>query len=232
MSLRERLLPFAQQAFRQLGSVRFEDDQRNEPRSRLFGTERGTAIDRRYIERFLDERRSRIRGRVLEVGESRYAPRLGGPGARYEVLHVEPGHPGASVVGDLTRPETLPADGFDCFICTQTFNFIYDLTAAVRGAAHLLRPAGVLLATVAGISQISRFDMDRWGDYWRFTSASCQRLFASAFARVEVVTFGNVLAAKALLDGLAVEDLPRPELLDRVDPDYQVVLGIEATKAA
>jgi hypothetical protein len=230
--LRQRLWPFAQQILRGLGPVRFEDSQRNEPRSRLFGTERGTAIDRRYIERFLDARRSRVRGRVLEVAESRYGPRLGGPDARYEVLHVEAGHPGASVVGDLTRPETLPGERFDCFICTQTFNFVYDLPACVRGAAHLLRPGGVLLATVAGISQISRYDMDRWGDYWRFTSASCQRLFATAFATVEVATFGNVLAAKALLDGLAVEDLPRPELLDRVDPDYQVVLGIEAIKSS
>jgi hypothetical protein len=33
-----------------------------------------------------------------------------------------------------------------------------------------LKPGGVLLATVSGISQISRYDMYRWGDYWRFTT--------------------------------------------------------------
>jgi SAM-dependent methyltransferase len=230
VSLRQRLWPYAQLVFRRLGPVRFEDLRRVRPVSRLFGTERGSGIDRRYIDRFLEERRALVRGRVLEVAERRYGPRLGGAGATYDVLHVEAGHAGTTVVGDLARPESLPAGQFDCFICTQTFNFIFEVQAAVAGAARLLRPGGVLLATVAGLCQVSRYDMDRWGDFWRFTSASCQRLFQPHFARVQVTGYGNVLAAKALLDGLAVEDLPDARLLDEADPDYPVVLGIEAEK--
>jgi hypothetical protein len=39
----------------------------------------------------------------------------------------------------------------------------------------------VLLATVPGISQVSREDRRRFGDWWRFTADSTTRLFAEAF---------------------------------------------------
>ena len=29
---------------------------------------------------------------------------------------------------------------------------------------------------MSGISQISRYDMERWGEYWRFTDASTKRI--------------------------------------------------------
>ena len=45
------------------------DFRRLEPVSRAFGTDRGLAIDRYYVEHFLDAHRADIRGRVLEIGE-------------------------------------------------------------------------------------------------------------------------------------------------------------------
>jgi hypothetical protein len=88
-----------------------------------------------------------------------------------------------------------------------------------------------LLATFSGISQISRYDMDRWGDYWRFTSLSSRRLFAEVFpsAQVTVEAHGNVLVALTFLHGLAVEEL-RQEELDSHDPDYEVVITVRAVK--
>jgi hypothetical protein len=73
--------------------------------------------------------------------------------------------------------------------------------------------------------------MDRWGDYWRFTSASASRLFADlgSNANVEVVAYGNVFAAIAFLHGLAVEDFTSAEL-DVLDPDYEVLLGVRIVK--
>ena len=200
------------------------------PASELFGFDRGTPIDRFYIDQFLAQRRSLIRGKVLEIAGNEYTLKHGGTDTHSLELHTEPSARPNTFVGDLTRPESLPAAQIDCFICTQTFNFIYDFKAAIQGAAHVLAPGGHLLATMGGVSQISRYDMDRWGDYWRFTSASCERMFGEFFSEVEVVTFGNVLAATAMLRGLAVEDLPSPDLLDPKDPNYQVVVGIVARK--
>jgi hypothetical protein len=95
----------------------------------------------------------------------------------------------------------------------------------------MLKPTGILLATFPGISQISRYDMDRWGDYWRFTSLSSRRLFAEVFpaAQVTVEAHGNILAALTFLHGLAVEEL-RQEELDFHDPDYEVVITVRAVK--
>lgn len=231
MNLKGLLFPLVQTVVRRTRHVHFDDRRRNEPTSRLFGFERGQPIDRYYIERFLQAHAHHMRGRLLEVAASDYTRRFHAGASAFEVLHVEAGHPGTTIVGDLTQWHALPENRVDCFVCTHTFNFIFDVHAAVAGAHRLLAPGGTLIATLAGLSQISRYDMERWGDYWRFTSASAARLFGERFGRVEVQTYGNVLAAKALLDGLAVEDLPDPNLLDAVDDDYQVVIGVVATKS-
>jgi hypothetical protein len=79
---------------------------------------------------------------------------------------------------------------------------------------------------------MSRYDMDRWGDYWRFTTLSAQRLFDDNFpgGSVEVRSWGNVLTAFAVLHGLTIEELTQPEI-ERHDPDYQVLVTIRAQKA-
>ncbi len=203
---------------------------RLQPISRAFGGDRGLAICHYYIKRFLDAHRADVRGRVLEFGESRYTREFGDDRvSRSDVLHAVAGNPQATLVGDLTRPDGLPLGAFDCVICTQTLPFIYDVRAALGTLARMLRPGGVLLATFAGISQISRYDMDRWGDYWRFTDASARKLFAEHWPAgcFEVATHGNVLVASAYLYGLASDEL-RPEELSYHDPDYQVLITVRA----
>lgn len=225
-----RLLQFLQ---RKSMPVTLPDYTRIQPISTVFGMDRGTPIDRWYIERFLESHSRLIRGNALEIGEATYSKRYGGDRVEaFEILHATADNKAATIVGNLADPKTLPEGKVDCFICTQTFNFIYEVQQAVKGAHHLLKPGGVLLATVAGICQVSRHDMDRWGDYWRFTTASIQRMFEPVFrGGVEVKSHGNVLAATALLHGMAVEDLPDPRLLDAQDPDYQVVITLVARKA-
>jgi SAM-dependent methyltransferase len=219
--------------FRKKVNVIFNDLKRNKPVSAAFGCDRGTPIDRHYIDIFLQKNIPLIKGKVLEVSESFYSKKFAGEGVTsFEVLHAAAGNKAATIVGDLTDPATLPENFVDCFICTQTFNFIFEVEKAIAGAHHLLKPGGVLLATVSGISQISRYDMDRWGDYWRFTTASIEKLFQPVFkGGLEIETFGNVLAATAFLQGVAVEDLPDEKLLDEMDPDYQMVICVVARKA-
>ena len=205
---------------------------RTQPLSRQFGFDRGTPIDRYYIEEFLQTNSDHIKGRVLEIAENNYSKKFSrGKVEAYEVLHASLDNPNASIIGDLTDTSTLPENRIDCFICTQTIHFIYNMKKAIQGAHHLLKPGGVILATFAGISQISRYDMDRWGDYWRVTSLSAKLLFEDVFkGSVIVETYGNVLAAKAFLDGLAIEDLPERKLLDVIDPDYQLIISVVARK--
>lgn len=215
---------------RPLGGVQFGSLRRLEPFSRAFGRDRGLCVDRYYIEAFLAANADTVRGRVLEIGDDRYTRRFGGARvSSSEVLHVTDGNPKATIVADLSDAPQLEPESFDCVICTQTLPFIYDVRAAVATLRRILRPGGAVLATLPGISQISRYDMERWGDYWRFTSLSARRLFEEAFApaHVAVEAYGNVLAAIAFLHGLAAEELEAAEL-DRRDPDYELVIAVRA----
>lgn len=202
------------------------------PISNDFGLSRGTPIDRYYIDSFLKDNEFDIKGAALEIAESTYTKRFDHGVTSFEVLHVDESNCKATIIGDLTRPESLPEKMVDCFICTQTLNFIFDIRKAVDGCFKLLRDGGVFLGTVSGISQISRYDMDRWGDYWRFTDLSLKKLFTEYFREenITIQTYGNVFAANAFLQGLALEDIEDKSLLNENDPDYQVTLGIRAVR--
>jgi SAM-dependent methyltransferase len=204
---------------------------RLEPVSRIFGFDRGKPVDRWYIERFLAAHAADVRGRVLEVAEPTYTQWYGGDVTQSDVLHAAGGNEEATVVGDLVTGEGLPREAYDCFVMTQTLQVIYDVEAAVRGTRELLAPDGVLLATVPGISQISREDRRDWGDWWRFTSDSARRLFADAYGpqNIEVEAHGNVLSAACFLYGFAAEELSNDELAHR-DPDFELLMTIRAVK--
>jgi SAM-dependent methyltransferase len=202
------------------------------PVSRVFGFDRGKPVDRWYMERFLAAHRADVRGRVLEVAEGTYTEWYGDDRVQSaDILYAAEGQPDATVVGDLTTGAGIPEAAFDCFICTQTLQVIYDVPAAVAGIRRLLAPGGVVLATLPGISQISREDMRDWGDWWRFTARSVQRLFGDAFGprNVEVTQHGNVLAAAAFLYGMAAEDLDEADL-EAVDPDFHLLMTVRAVR--
>ncbi len=213
------------------GRVDFGDLRRTTPISRVFGFDRGLPIDRYYIERFLDAHGGDVRGGVLEVGDDTYTRKFGADRVtRSDVLHVAEGNPRATLVGDLATADHIPAGSFDCIILTQTLHLIYDLRAAVATLYRILRPGGVLLATVPGVSQLEHGEWAAtW--YWSFTTLSARRVLEERFpaSYVSVEAYGNVLAATAFLHGLAAEEL-RPDELDDHDPLYQVTITMRATK--
>ena len=166
------------------------------------------------------------------VKEDLYSSRFGGDYVtRLDILHPELGNPKATIVADLTKGDGLPSDAFDFIVLTQTLHLIYDVESAVRTLYRILKPGGVLLTTVSGISKISRGDMDRWGHHWAFTSRSAERLFGDFFGRenVTVEAHGNVLAAVAFLHGVASQEL-RSRHLNYHDPDFEVLVTIRAVK--
>jgi SAM-dependent methyltransferase len=151
---------------------------------------------------------------------------------RSDVLHLVAGNREATIVADLTRADAIPTDTFDCIICVQTLQMIFEVRPAIRHLWRILKPGGVLLATAHGTSKIGRrLGVDHWGEYWRFTTQSAERLLQEVFpaSRVQVEARGNVLAAIAFLHGLAAEEL-EPLELDYCDPDYEVLSTMRAVK--
>jgi len=215
-----------------VGWVRFGSLRRLQPIAPDFGWRWGQAIDRYYIEEFLSRHSTDIRGRVLEIENNGYTCRFGGERViQSDVLHATANNPNATIIADLTHAEHIPSDTFDCIILQQTLQFIYDVRAALKTLCRILKPGGVLLVTFHGISQIARYDMDNWGEYWRFTTLSARRLFTEVFPEecVTIKAHGNVLATTAFLHGIVIEELRKEELAYH-DPDYEMLITVRAVK--
>ena len=197
-----------------------------------FGEGRGQCIDRYYIERFLAEHASDVRGHVLEFSDDVYARRFGGDRiTRIDVLHRTADNPKATIVADLACGKDIPSDTFDCIVCTQVLHCIFEVEAAVRTLFRALKPGGVVLVTDARIQKLDSVDLKNGEECWRFTSLTLRRMFEEVFPvdQVDVKAYGNALAAVAFLHGLAVEDLKR-EHLDYFDRDFEVSLSLRAVK--
>ena len=209
-----------------LGSIR-----RTAPLSDHWGRDRGTPIDRYYIERFLAAERQAIRGRVLEVMNVDYTERFGTGVERSDILDIDGSNPSATIVADLASADDVPSETFDCFVLTQTLQYVYDLQSAVGHVHRILRPGGTVLCTVPTVSRIARRTLET--EYWRLTALGSQRLFADVFigGSVDNQAHGNVLTAVAFLIGMAAEELSTREL-ELVDPFFPVLVTIKATKAA
>jgi SAM-dependent methyltransferase len=181
-----------------VGMINFGDLRRLAPFTRSFGYDRGQPVDRYYIEKFLSKNAAYISGHVVEIGDDRYTRQFGGAHVtRSEILDQPHPDSNPTIIANLTSADHLQSDCFDCIIITQTLQFIYDVHLAIRTLHRILKPGGVILGSVPSLSPICRYDMDRWGDYWRFTSAAVQRMFGDIFqpSNVEVEAFGNVLMA-------------------------------------
>jgi hypothetical protein len=207
-----------------LGTLR-----RTSPLSHDFGYDRGTPVDRYYIERFLSGHRADIRGRVLEVKDTAYTERFGAGVTKKDVLDINVANPVATIVADLAAAEEIPEDTFDCFILTQTLQLVYDVRSAVGHAHRILKPRGVLLVTVPAVSPV--VDDDQLTDYWRFTPASSTSLFGDVFGResIRVRAYGNVLTAIAFLTGMAQEELTAQEL-ETHDSRFSMLISVAAVK--
>ena len=199
--------------------ARFGDLRRAEPLTE-WGAARGKPVDRWYIERFLDAHVDSVRGHALEVKNDMYAGRYGA--AKVDIVDIDPENVEATIVGDLCLPGTLPPATFDVAVVTQTLQVVDDPAAAVHHLLTALRPGGCLLVTVPCLSRLMH-----QGDRWRWTPPGLDDLLRSAAptgAQVRVEGFGNGLAARAFLFGLAAEDLG-DSVLARSDPLYPLLAG-------
>jgi SAM-dependent methyltransferase len=215
-----------------VGAVRFGDFRRPTPISYEWGFDRGQPIDRYYIENFLSAQAGDIQGHVLEFGNDSYTRRFGCDKVMTrDVLNYPYRTEETTFLTDLVSAPEIPSEIFDCVICTQTLQLVWDTRAAIRTLHRVLKPGGVLLATFPGLSQT--YDTN-WGErwYWNFTSVSARELFGEVFGGEHTVVdvHGNVLAAISFLHGLSAAELTVSELEARV-PGYEVTISVRAVKA-
>ena len=198
------------------------------PFSRRFGRERGTPVDRYYIEEFVKSNSKLIQGDVMEIGDSFYTKKYGNDVRNSYIMHAL-GLGENAIKGDLVTGKGIKEEFLDCFICTQTLQVIYDIESTVKNLYRSLKHNGIALVTMHGISQLSVSDYNRWGEYWRFTVKSAKLLFEKYFDEVNVCSYGNVKIATALLYGLCMEDLDENDYMVN-DKYYPVLITVIAKK--
>ena len=215
------------------GDIDFGDLRRLNPISKKYGFERGTPIDRYYIEKFLKENGSFISGHVLEVGNDTYSDMFGNNNVtKSDVLDIDRSNNKANIIADLSDAKEIESNTYDCIILTQVLQYIFEIDAAINEICRITRPGGTILITAPGATQVVQqkwAGADSW--YWSFTFPSISRLFSTRkdLENVEIGVYGNVLSSISFMLGLASHELSDQEL-DYIDQAYPLVLTVKARK--
>jgi peptidoglycan/xylan/chitin deacetylase (PgdA/CDA1 family)/SAM-dependent methyltransferase len=199
------------------------------PISRVWGYDRGTPLDRPYIENFIRTHAGDVHGHVLEIKGAEYSKPFARPGAQIDILDIDPGNIGADIIDDLQTCEKIDDNTYDCIILTQVLQLIPDFERAIATAARILRPGGVLLLTVPGITQSITTNEGEF--LWSFFKTGIKRLLSKHFdeKKLLVESHGNVGLAASFLMGLSTADVP-PDLFSFHDSEYPIVVSARAEK--
>jgi SAM-dependent methyltransferase len=199
-----------------------------EPLSSTWGANRGLPIHRYYLEQFLKEFSTDIKGHCLEFQGDDYVSRVGGFGVKkVDILHVDNSNPKATLIADLSKDNALPSDYFDCVVCTHVLHVIYDFEKAVGELWRILKPGGSLLIAVPQLSMCG----PEFHELWRFTAEGLSTLLAVRFGKenVSVRAYGNSLTSAGEIRGLVADEFSRSEL-DYFDERFAVEICARAVK--
>jgi len=206
------------------------DLRRLEPLSPFWGAERGLVVERRYVESFLARHAEDVRGRVLAYHDAHYATRYGRHRLRAcDVLDADATNPAATILADLAHAPQLAGGGYDCVLLPHVLQQLEEPAAALAECARVLKPGGVLLATVPSAGRIEAGGPRT--DHWRFSRGGFAALLTRAFRAedVELEGLGGTDAALAFLAGLAAEELDEA-LLEPDGDEPPLVIAARAVK--
>lgn len=201
-----------------------------EPLSDNFGSSRGEPIDRYYIDKFLLENSGFIHGSCLEVEDNIYTSKFGKNITQSDILDLNNSNSKANYHADLRNMPQIKDGTYDCIILTQVLSFIDDYDSAIKECRRILKPNGVILAT---LSITGRMDgrAKQEGDYWNFKPASARYIFGKHFKNenLEIKSYGNILSGLGYWIGMAQEELSKKEL-DYIDPRFPIIITVRAQR--
>lgn len=199
-----------------------------EPLSMKFGFDRGTPIDRFWMNDFLTKNQNLIKGHCLEVTDDAYLVQYGGKKVtKTDVLDIDRKNKKATIYGDIQNLDMIKDDTYDCIILTNVLGIIPDYEAAVRECHRILKPGGTLLLTVSSFSPTR----DLEANLWRFTVTSAKFVFGKYFSpkKLDIQSYGNVLTGQCFWVGMSQEELTLEELSYQ-DPRFSCLVAVKATK--
>lgn len=183
-----------------------------QPLSTRWGFDRGLPAHRYYINLFLQEFAEDFKGRCLEFQDRTYVSQFADPDrTQQDVVHIDDSNPIATIVADITKPNEIPDNAFDCVVCTHVLHLIYDFEGAIAGIHRILKPGGVLLAAVPQVSMCDESE----NELWRFTRLGLEQALSRVFGGHNVIAraYGNSIVAAGELRGMVADEFTRSELL-------------------
>jgi len=203
-----------------------------------YGGTRGSSFGRAYIDEYIAdsvslENRSGLK--ILEVGDSQYTSRFF-PDCESYVLEFIPNSPlvidpiNHKILGDLTFDSKLDPS-FDIIVSTCTLAFTKNPFTAIKSYERILKPGGTLIGVEPFLMQISEWDYEEYGEYFRFTDLGLRQLISTSFEGspyVKVSALGNRQTTLAQLHGLVLEDGIQD--MTRHESKYATLFGYYVTK--
>lgn len=205
---------------------RWGNFRRTTPFSTYFGFDRGTPVDRYYLNKFLQANQSLIAGDVLEIQTTAYTRKFGREVRCAHSLDIDPQHE-VTYTCDLASCDIVASNSYDCFLLPNTLQHLRYLEPALCNALRIIRPGGVILASACGFVPL----IPDGPDYWRLSGEGWKEVAHRVWpgCEIHVESYGNCLVVLAAVMGLALEELD-PHELELSDPRYPVLTTIFCRK--
>ncbi len=196
-----------------------------------WGGDRGTPIDRVFLDRFLTDHADLVRGRVLEILDDTYSRTYGGDDVTSTVVvDIDGTNRHADRIADLCAPGSLAGERVDSIVLTQTIGLLPDIPVALQNLWGALAPGGAMLITSNVLGRTARAS-DGY-DAVRHTPLGLRLAVERALpdAEVEEFGFGNLVTSIAFLEGISAEELTDEELR-HYDPVFPTSCAVVVRKA-
>jgi SAM-dependent methyltransferase len=212
---------------RGIGVPRWGNLRRVKPFSVYYGFDRGTPIDRYYLDRFLTRHAPAIHGDVLEIQAPGYVNKYGTEVRLKHSIDINAAM-NPTYLCDLAAADIVPSDRYDCFLLPNTLNGLRDIRNCMRHMLRVVKPGGVVLAATATMGPLHGDGVD----FWRMSAEGWQEIAADVWRGHDyrIDGHGNCLAVVAAMLGLAQEELTLEEL-EYQDDRYPALVTLYCRKA-
>jgi len=209
-----------------VGAIDFGDLRRQLPFCPQFGNSRGTSIDRYYLNKFIAQIRSEVKGVMLEIGGRKANRELYDFTNATAYLTMDLKGIDLDITGDAHDTNAVAAASLDTVILFNVLEHCERPWVVVDNIYHWLKPGGQVFCMVPSAQRVHRVPQD----YWRILPDAMDSLFAR-FPRRKLYIYGNPLTTLAAYFGIAADELSRAEL-DHQHENYPVSSCIQAQKTA
>ena len=198
------------------------------PISIKYGFDRGTPVDRFYIESFLEDHKDQIHGVCLEVVDDTYIRKFGAEKVTQsdavDIFKTKK----ANIHADLRDlKDDIGDEVYDTIILTQTLHVIDDYESVIRECRRILKTGGSLIVTLPTVSPAWNLKIN----HWRFSPDSARYIFTKYFeqSKVKITHYGNRKSSEFFWLGMATQDMTKDELAYD-DPSAPTIVGVIAIK--